>query len=731
MPTGQPDLAILGAEQYDDGSSSSRGNARRPAASSSSDDVPAPRKRARRPPVASGDAGGGSTTATATEGDAGGGGGGGGEKKRARGRPRLTADDESAAERRRTQIRLAQRAYRNRKETAITTLEQQVKDLRDTNEEMSHAFMALHDFAVQRGLLDTRPDFGDRLRSTTERFVALARKTAEVGAVEDEADAPEPAGADNAGRKTKARAGTPSSEEVEEVPRATDRPSVGASALPQQQQQPQQMLYGGFVVSQEYVPNLDASMPNYGFGDAVLGGNLDLDVGIGGSAWNELETITQPTMDNASFPLTEDQIFSIMGGGTTAAAPSPLPHPALPSPPRTYAASESTFGRRLQRFAVERALSLISMPNPPPLRLVRVFGFCLPFESADDIRRRLSSALSRPQGQSMFYWQYPFHHLGGAGSHFPPGTVSSTPTDPARFGAAPTVDTRTQQQQQQQQRSFAVGNQGTADVMRPRNGAGFGMGPFTQPVSESGSSHLDARQRIKVPGFEGDFYDSDEVELWLRRRGVDIAPAQDYVTTEVDLSAFDQPGSPGEGNASSLYPAAPEGLFPTQDIMGYKALDSGAAGGVGDFGSLGTASATALPTTAAPTGPHLPPPPSSAHERSPPNMWSTGSENLLADMSTFMFSGVSFDSQDMFAAPSASAGDFTARNNMQFMPDLSMPQQAQQPATPRKTLITLDVSIFVQKLTEKATCLGRSPGFRIDNVRQAFLASAHRLSMTV
>ncbi|KAL8337751.1 hypothetical protein RB601_006816 [Gaeumannomyces tritici] len=687
MPTGQPDLAILSAEQYDDGSSSSRDNARRPAAPSSSDDVPAPRKRARRPPVASGDAGGGSTTATATEGDAGGG-SGGGEKKRARGRPRLTADDESAAERRRTQIRLAQRAYRNRKETAITTLEQQVKDLRDTNEEMSHAFMALHDFAVQRGLLDTRPDFGDRLRSTTERFVALARKTAEVGAVEDEADAPEPAGADNAGRKTKARAGTPSSEEVEEVPRATDRPSVGASALPQQQQQPQQMLYGGFVVSQEYVPNLDASMPNYGFGDAVLGGNLDLDVGIGGSAWNELETITQPTMDNASFPLTEDQIFSIMGGGTTAAAPSPLPHPALPSPPRTYAASESTFGRRLQRFAVERALSLISMPNPPPLRLVRVFGFCLPFESADDIRRRLSSALSRPQ-----------------------------------------VDTRTQQQQQQ--RSFAVGNQGTADVMRPRNGAGFGMGPFTQPVSESGSSHLDARQRIKVPGFEGDFYDSDEVELWLRRRGVDIAPAQDYVTTEVDLSAFDQPGSPGEGNASSLYPAAPEGLFPTPDIMGYKALDSGAAGGVGDFGSLGTASATALPTTAAPTGPHLLPPPSSAQERSPPNMWSTGSENLLADMSTFMFSGVSFDSQDMFAAPSASAGDFTARNNMQFMPDLSMPQQAQQPATPRKTLITLDVSIFVQKLTEKATCLGRSPGFRIDNVRQAFLASAHRLSMTV
>lgn len=62
-------------------------------------------------------------------------------KKRSRGRPRLDTRDETAQDRRRTQIRLAQRAYRNRKDTAITTLEDKVKDLEDANENMSKEFM--------------------------------------------------------------------------------------------------------------------------------------------------------------------------------------------------------------------------------------------------------------------------------------------------------------------------------------------------------------------------------------------------------------------------------------------------------------------------------------------------------------------------------------------------------------------------------------------------------------
>lgn len=85
----------------------------------------------------------------------------------------------TSLQRRRAQIRLAQRAYRNRKDTAIQTLEKKVQQLKDTNEEMSNAFMQLHDFALGSGLLDRIPDFGRQLRETTEKFLSLAREASD------------------------------------------------------------------------------------------------------------------------------------------------------------------------------------------------------------------------------------------------------------------------------------------------------------------------------------------------------------------------------------------------------------------------------------------------------------------------------------------------------------------------------------------------------------------------
>ncbi|ERT00353.1 hypothetical protein HMPREF1624_03724 [Sporothrix schenckii ATCC 58251] len=99
------------------------------------------------------------------------------EKKRARGRPRIDVKDVTAADRRRTQIRLAQRAYRSRKEKAIVSLEKRVNSLKEANEAMSNAFMRLHDFALGRGLLDQHPDLAQHLRQTTEVFLEMARQS--------------------------------------------------------------------------------------------------------------------------------------------------------------------------------------------------------------------------------------------------------------------------------------------------------------------------------------------------------------------------------------------------------------------------------------------------------------------------------------------------------------------------------------------------------------------------
>jgi hypothetical protein len=73
---------------------------------------------------------------------------------------------------------MAQRAYRRRKESTISSLEEKVQDLSGTNEEMSNIFINLCDFAVNSGLLEREPDFGQQLQSTMERFLALAKASA-------------------------------------------------------------------------------------------------------------------------------------------------------------------------------------------------------------------------------------------------------------------------------------------------------------------------------------------------------------------------------------------------------------------------------------------------------------------------------------------------------------------------------------------------------------------------
>ncbi|PGH10164.1 hypothetical protein AJ79_05519 [Helicocarpus griseus UAMH5409] len=102
---------------------------------------------------------------------------GGGDSSRKRGRPRLDTRDETAAERRRTQIRLAQRAYRSRKDAAISVLNQRVAELEDTVEQMARSFLTFNDEAMDSDLLSSRPELAQQLRRVTERFISLTKRS--------------------------------------------------------------------------------------------------------------------------------------------------------------------------------------------------------------------------------------------------------------------------------------------------------------------------------------------------------------------------------------------------------------------------------------------------------------------------------------------------------------------------------------------------------------------------
>lgn len=383
---------------------------------------------------------------------------------------------------------------------------------------MNNAFLKLHDYAVGCGLLDRMPEVGRQLRETTQKFLSLARKSTDEASEDDEHSLSR----ESDSQPTKRRRPRRKSSSLEAVQRtATEAP-------PSHRQ-----LYGGLVVTQEKVSLADLASSHIPSG---LTGIAEPD------PTPDYEVITYPTLDNASFPFGLSSGFSFTSELTSSTTQpefsssttqpdfsdinlSSTLYPSLPLP-NSYASQEVTFGRRFQRTALERAWTLVTMPNPPRKRFSRVFGFCLLFEPLESIKTRLRRGLDRTAAESLNNWQYPFLQLGGSTTHFDTTTATTTT-------AGSTTHNR-------------FGNQGTADVMRSKNANGFSTGPFDAKTTAARDMLVDANQYLPpgvgAPGFGAEFYDSDEIEMYLHQRGVAIPPAADFVTVEIEATAFTDGG---------------------------------------------------------------------------------------------------------------------------------------------------------------------------------------------
>ncbi|KUI53618.1 AP-1-like transcription factor [Cytospora mali] len=612
------DLAILSAEQYGGTAFHTKTGKTKEFRSDHRDDWP--RKRTKTSLVTV-------VTEVAEDGEE--------EKKRARGRPRLDTKDQTAAERRRTQIRLAQRAYRSRKESAIQSLERKVQDLQETNEEMSNAFMKLHDFAVSLGMLEKAPEFARELRATTEKFLSLARKSSEDGGHDgrSESSSHDAARSPRHGRKEK-----------------SSSPEAIVTQPPRQQDV---LPWGGYISTTAPVISPPVSVPDHS--------NI---MPTSTQALLDYEIITMPTTENASFPfgLTQNSLFPDIFEHTTLPPSYPLsPFSALPLP-NSLAATENTFGRRLQRTATERGYQLITMANPPKERFAKVFGFCMLFEPLDRIRDRLRSALDRTKAESLNNWQTPFWALGGAGQHHI----------------------------QQDPNQGLVGNQGTTDQFKHSfPGGNFGLGPFDSRTGEIWDKNIDPRMRITLPGFQGDFYDAEEVELYLQSRGVSIQPGQDYLTALIDVAAFEGGGPRGQKSTPfDDWPQNIDDAFGLHPSSTPPSLSPGTGSGT-DSSSLGMSDM-----------------PNSNNAWPVHDSRSSGMGALGSQFQGFFTGGAS--------APGGLGDD---RSTMAFA---GMSTRSNMTPENRKRLVTLDVNAFIKEMVARAVCLGRSPGFRPKDVNDAF-----------
>lgn len=345
---------------------------------------------------------------------------------------------------------MAQRAYRNRKDNAITDLEQKVKDLEKSQSDMSNEVSSFFDMIhSQPGALERDPEVARRFRELHAKFLGTGK-----------------------GQLLEANSCSSSSTQ-EETSRRTGPPLAGSETASR----------GGAATHD----NASSSFAAY-------------------------EVITKPTTENASWPsFAPANPDSRLSDWNHVYAPVDFRN-TLP-PPSSYADQEATFGRRLQRFTLEQGIKLITMPDPPVEIFTAVFGFCLTFETKEGIVKRLKDTLKSLRQESLYYWEHPFHSLGGAGTHLTPESGRD-------------------------EYNLPIGNQGFQQIKRPSLQTGYSMGPWPPQLEQIREMRLDERMRIIFPGFTGYFLDSDEVEIYLRRRGITIPPRADYLTADINPSKF-------------------------------------------------------------------------------------------------------------------------------------------------------------------------------------------------
>ncbi|MCJ1379126.1 hypothetical protein MMC17_002226 [Xylographa soralifera] len=533
------------------------------------------------------------------------------DKKGKRGRPRVDPQDQSAVERRRTQIRLAQRAYRERKETTISDLEQRVAQLQQTVSDMNQVFLDFNDKALSSDIVKWNPALGDELKSTMQQFLELARD-AHV-----ESDAEE-------GRKI----GSKMREEVSYHDGHT-APTIDLD----------QRLHAPTPPRNAPLPDLNypASMLGYDYNIPDIGKNnrvhdkdrVELsdyqDSRSLGYKWTDSSTDMQQYRAEVSDPL----VFTPNWIATADAAFKPT---------WTYSFQESTFSRRLLRSSYERAYYLLTNPNTPKSEVHRRFRFAFHFYDVQRIATHLRERLMKSNKESLENWNVPLLHLGGAGLHFPRVVPEGEDPLPDNWEAAQSVGPH-----------------------KPRN----------PELSVSDQDFPD-----KVPEYAkvgGEWFDSNDVEEYLRTKGLFLDGQMSVAEIEVEdqvpsLAGDFMVGSPNSLSGESF--VDPQSPRSTNDMV--------------------------------------------------PSLFPQATDYFCGTSSTgqlISFDATAMDSDIAFTWPveaSLKSTDAFHMNASNMFPEL-----ATFDFVPHKRKVRIDVDRLLDALNEKSICLGRSPGYRREDVDAA------------
>ncbi|CAK1357369.1 unnamed protein product [Cercospora beticola] len=575
-----------------------------------------------------------------------------GDDGKKRGRPRVEKQDESAADRRRTQIRMAQRAYRQRKETTLEGLRKRVSELTNTIELMNKTFMDHRDRLFGSNL----PEMHLRdVRNTAMQFDSL------MSAVRNPTDsAAEDSTAVESHRESASSTHgsvdvpRPSALEPKNVNSWIDRSTViHHQQLRQQQAQQVGMGYTMYMQGQQH----NMEMGHQHHRDYM-------------SNFDATTTQLMPPNNKESYPNPQNEfdIFRVE-----------LPEITIPpslEPPKTFSHKESSFARRLHRFAIERGYQLVLDYERDPATYARVFRLSLMSRDRTKLMKMLRDTLDGnphdPLDQAS-----DLIHVGGAGTHYP--------------------------------RRDEYGN------LKPKKQSWYMgiIGPQMLALLENAAQdRISVDMTVEIAGMEGEWLDPYDVEGYLAEKGIRIDPSASFAEAEVTVPSVPPSTTSGTDSASSFgapTPPADQSGFPfwqrpqqayenvamrKQSVTSFDAMDFDDAWAASTVGFSDALTGSWMNFMQPGQGVTVHPPLDSQPSATTP----TGATDLSWD------------------------GMHSPGHTHLQAPDVRSPwtgKTTQNTAGQTKKSIILDVAKFLSTLTESGMCLTRAPGYRRSDVDRA------------
>ncbi|OKL58403.1 hypothetical protein UA08_06087 [Talaromyces atroroseus] len=322
--------------------------------------------------------------------------------------PRTAIDRVPAGrERRRIQMRIAQRAYRQRKQDEIYSRQKQLSERDCLIAQMKTAFDALSSRLVDLDVLSFYPDLSQPVQDMAQAFEALAQMKSATGSTAA-APAPAPAPASTATAETKdTDTGLYSLFGGFEQQQWTDIHDFGGDISSGQQQ-----LSMGITVPPPYVTaGLRQAYNLQDFSNHYLHGQ---------SQSHQFQQFTGNNERHYGSTTTTSSVAS------TGINDLKIPISMDIKPPTSYAFQETTFARRLMRVCTEAAYRVLMSGDLPSAssKEARVFKLAYRLWSKKYLVEKFQLALSSgdPSVPTI-----PFVSLGGAGTHYIHATMDQQP----------------------------------------------------------------------------------------------------------------------------------------------------------------------------------------------------------------------------------------------------------------------------------------------------------------